>query len=143
MPLKMHDLEEPQLNLTPMIDVVFNLIIFFMVGTRFADMERQFDVQLPEVAHAQPLTAPPDEIIINLFANGRVVIAGRDLSFAELRDELAAARSRYEEQAVLVRADGHGTVQLLAEVFAVCQEVGIRNYALAAQAGDGASGGGS
>lgn len=131
MPLKMQALEEPRLDLTPMIDVVFNLIIFFMVGTRFADMEREFDVQLPQVSHAQPLTTPPDEIVINLFANGRVIVGTREMTLADLRTLLSDARNRYADQSVLVRSDGHSTVQLLAEVFSVCQEVGLRNYSLA------------
>ena len=92
MPLKMQNLEEPRLDLTAMIDVVFNLIIFFMVGTRFADMEREFDVQLPQVSHAQPLMAPPDEIVINLFANGRVVVGAQEMPLTELRTLLADAQ---------------------------------------------------
>ncbi len=137
MPLKMQSLEEPRLDLTPMIDVVFNLIIFFMVGTRFADMEREFDVQLPQVGHAQPLTAPPDEIVINLFANGRVVVGTREITLADLRLLLAEARGRFEDQSVLVRSDGHSTVQLLAEVFSICQEVGLKNYSLATMVQEG------
>jgi biopolymer transport protein ExbD len=137
MPLKMQHLEEPRLDLTPMIDVVFNLIIFFMVGTRFADMEREFDVQLPEVTHAQPLMAPPDEIVINLFANGRVVVGAQELPLADLRTLLADAQKRFADQSVLVRCDGHGTVQLLAEVFSICQEVGLRNYSLATMVPEG------
>ena len=77
MPLKVAPLEEPQLNLTPMIDVVFNLLIFFMLGTHFADLEREFDVQLPQVAAAQPLTGQPDEIAVNVFADGRILV-GRE-----------------------------------------------------------------
>ena len=133
MPLKLEPLDEPQLNLTPMIDVVFNLIIFFMVGTRFADMERQFDVQLPQVTAAQPLTTAPDEIIVNLYSTGRIVIAEKDLSPGELRTVLTEARRKYEDQAVLIRAEGQGQVQGLADILAICQGAGIRNYALAAQ----------
>ena len=49
MPLKTETVEEPTLNLTPMIDIVFLLIIFFMVGTQFAQMENQYDIQLPTI----------------------------------------------------------------------------------------------
>ena len=42
MPLKTEEIEEPVLNLTPMIDIVLLLIIFFMVGTKFSDAERQY-----------------------------------------------------------------------------------------------------
>ena len=62
MPLKTDTIEEPNLNLTPMIDIVFLLIIFFMVGTRFTEMERQYDIRLPTVSEALPLTNLPDEI---------------------------------------------------------------------------------
>ncbi|MFN9041619.1 MAG: ExbD/TolR family protein, partial [Planctomyces sp.] len=52
MPLKTENLEDPILNLTPMIDVVFLLIIFFMVGARFTEEanDQKFDVQLPTAA---------------------------------------------------------------------------------------------
>ena len=52
-----------ELQMTPMIDIVFLLIIFFMVGTQFTEQERQFDVQVPSVSDAPPLTSRPDEIV--------------------------------------------------------------------------------
>ena len=44
MPLKMHEDEMPSINLTPMVDIVFQLIIFFMVGTKFTEMEKKIDL---------------------------------------------------------------------------------------------------
>src|SRR5262245_34013306 len=58
MPLKVEPLDEPYLNMTAMVDVILNLLIFFMLGSHFAEEERQMDIQLPSVSHAQPLTAP-------------------------------------------------------------------------------------
>ena len=133
MPLKLQPLEEPQLNLTPMIDVVFNLLIFFMVGTRFADLERQFDVQLPQVSAAQPLSNPPDEIVVNVYADGRLLVSREELSRAELQDRLTTARERYAEQAVLIRGDGGASFQQIADVLAVCHAAKIRNFSLATQ----------
>ena len=133
MPLKVQPLEEPQLNLTPMIDIVFNLLIFFMVGTRFADMERQFDVQLPQVSAAQPLTGLPDEIVINVFDDGRIVIRREELSREELLNRLIEARGRYADQAVLIRGDGAADFQKIAEVLAICHEAEISNFSLATQ----------
>jgi len=133
MPLKIQALDEPQLNLTPMIDVVFNLIIFFMVGTRFADLERQFDVQLPRVSAAQPLTNPPDEIVVNVFKDGRIMVNRSPMTIAELEAALRAARDRYPDQAVLVRGDGQGIYQSVMDVLGACQKAGIRNFSLAAQ----------
>lgn len=138
MPLKSETLEEPQLNLTPMIDVVFNLIIFFMVGTRFADMERQFDIQLPQVSQAQPLTTPPDEIVVNVFSDGKIVVGEETLSLSQLTDRLAAARARYADQKVLIRGDGRGVYQHVMDVLNSCQAARISNFSLATQLREGA-----
>ena len=85
MPLKVREHEEPTLNLTPMIDVVFLLIIFFMVGARFTELEREFNINLPTVSEARPLTDPPDRIEVNVFRNGRIKVAGQFLTIDELR----------------------------------------------------------
>lgn len=133
MPLKAEPLEEPALNLTPMIDIVFNLLIFFMVGTRFADMERQFDVQLPKVGDAQPLTNPPDEIVVNVYGDGRLVVSQKTVTLAELEVRLKEAQSRYADQAVLIRGDGTGLYQNVMDVLGVCHRARITNFSLATQ----------
>ena len=133
MPLKVATIDEPQLNLTAMLDVVFNLLIFFMVGTRFADMERQFDVQLPKVADAQPLTSPPDEIVVNVYNDGRIVVARQEVSLAQLEARLKEARARYSDQAVLIRGDGQGLYQNIMDVLSVCRRAQIVNFSLATQ----------
>ena len=103
MPLKVEPLEEPYLNMTPMVDVILNLLIFFMLGSRFAAEEQQVDIQLPKVSQAQPLTAPPDDIVINVFADGHVVVDQKSLTADELESLLAEARGRFIRiQAVLI-----------------------------------------
>ncbi|MBX3440130.1 MAG: biopolymer transporter ExbD, partial [Planctomycetaceae bacterium] len=74
MPLKTQQPEEPALNLTPMIDIVLLLVIFFMVGTQFTEAERQYQIDLPAVSVAQPLTALPDEIVVNVAKDGSVQV---------------------------------------------------------------------
>ena len=59
MPLKTHLDDEPTLNLTAMLDVMFLLIIFFMLGTRFIDDERKIGLRVPEVVDRGTLTAAP------------------------------------------------------------------------------------
>jgi len=132
-PLKVEPLEEPYLNMTPMVDVVLNLLIFFMLGTTFAQEERQFDIQLPHVGHAQPLTAPPDEIVVNVFADGRLVVNKQTVSPDDLERLLAEAHGHYADQSVLIRGDGKGNYQTIMDVLSICQNAGIRNYSLATQ----------
>jgi len=131
MPLKTHTIEEPNLNLTPMIDIVFLLIIFFMVGTRFAEMERQYDIELPSVSQAQPLTTLPDDITINVRRSGEIIVNGTPKTMDELKTELVAASTNYQDQAVLVRGEGQGPYQYVIDVVAACKEANIRVISLA------------
>jgi biopolymer transport protein ExbD len=133
MPLKVEPLEEPYLNMTPMVDVILNLLIFFMIGSRFVEDERQVDIQLPSVSHAQPLTAPPREIVINVYADGHMIIDQKPVSADGLERMLSEAHSRYPDQAVLIRGDGKGSYQSIMDVLSICQKAKIHKYSLATQ----------
>ena len=123
--------DDARVNLTPMIDVVFLLIIFFMVATKFHELEREIDVALPKTSDAQPLTEPPQEIIINVKRDGTVTIRGRTLSLDDLRALLATAKASYPDQTVLVRGDEKAYYGRVARVLGVCKGVGIDNSNLA------------
>ena len=133
MPLKVEPLEEPYLNMTPMVDVILNLLIFFMIGSRFVEDERQLDIQLPSVSHAQSLTAPPKEIVINVYADRRMVVDQKSIDGPELEKLLSDAQSRYADQAVLIRGDGKGSYQSIMDVLSICQKAKIHTYSLATQ----------
>lgn len=131
MPLKTDVVDEPDLNLTPMIDIVFLLIIFFMVGTQFTEMERQFEIELPTVSDAQPLTSLPDEIVINVADTGDLTVNGQRRSLEELERALKSARQNYADQAVLIRGEGDGPYQHVMNVLAVCHRAKISVVSLA------------
>jgi biopolymer transport protein ExbD len=131
MPLKTESMEEPILNLTPMIDIVFLLIIFFMVGTQFTEIERQFDVQLPQVADATPLTSRPDEMVINVQADGTITMEGQEKTLDEVFENLTAAKEAYPDQGVLIRGDGTGPYQFVVDVLAVANRAAMSKVSLA------------
>lgn len=131
MPLKTESIEEPSLNLTPMIDIVFLLLIFFLVGAKFTEMEQEFDVQLPTVSDVTPLTDRPDEIFVNVHRDGRIVVNGRDRTIKQLEAFLRAAKENYDDQAVVVRGDGGGLYQPVIDVLAVCNRADIAFVSLA------------
>jgi biopolymer transport protein ExbD len=133
MPLKTEGIEEPTMNMTPMIDVVFLLIIFFMVASRIGEQEREFDVNLPTVAAAQPLTSKPDEIVINVFRDGRIVVRGEERTLTQLEGDLEQARQRYADQAVLIRGEGEGRYQRVVDVLVACHRARIKNFSLATE----------
>lgn len=138
MPLKTREPEEPGINLTPMIDIVLLLVIFFMVGTQFTEAERQYEIDLPAVSVAQPLTALPDEIVINVNREGTVTLKGRPVDVDELRDILRTARARYADQSVIIRGDGAVAYQRIMDVLSLCQQERVTHVQLANRLQEGA-----
>ena len=90
MPLKTNIDEPLGINMTPMVDVVFQLLVFFMVGTKFAEMERNISLQVPQVAEVRTLTPAPDRRIINVYEDGRIALDRDYVSLDELVQRLAA-----------------------------------------------------
>jgi biopolymer transport protein ExbD len=120
------------LDLTPMIDMVFNLLIFFMVVSHFASEERALKVQLPDASEAMPLTAKPKEIFINIDQDGRYFIGSRQLSALELEQYLlAAVRNNPLSQTAVVRADKRARWEPVAAAMNLCNKAGIRDYTAA------------
>jgi biopolymer transport protein ExbD len=125
MPLKVQSDETPMLNLTPMIDVMFQLVIFFMVATQFSEMERNIDVAVPEVAEAGDTVPPPQPLVVNVLADGRIELDGRPVTPAELTTQLAAARARQADPSVVIRGDARCAFQEVATALAACREANI------------------
>jgi biopolymer transport protein ExbD len=116
------------INLTPMIDVILTLLVFFITASRIEDWEedeRRLDVALPQVAYAQPLTQGPDDIRLTVKLDGSLWLNEEPVTLDQLRQKLQAARERYAAQGVLVRADGHSLHQQVAEVLSACHAAGI------------------
>jgi biopolymer transport protein ExbD len=125
MPLKIARDEIPQLNLTPMIDVVFNLIVFFMVGTRFNQIEHKLQLRVPQVSHAGALTPASEKRAVNVYQDGTVTLEGESVTLEVLTKRLAAARTQYKDVGVIVRGDAGSSFQRVAEVLSACKRAGI------------------
>lgn len=116
-------------NITPMIDMVFLLLIFFLLATKFADVERDVRVQPPSSRHARPVTAIPEEIIVNVDREGRLLIAGQRRDLDEIDRLLAAAVAGNPRQAVVIRGDRQSVLQFAVDVLDLCEKHGIeRTY---------------
>ena len=124
MPLRSHHDEMPAINLTPMIDIVFNLIIFFMVGARFTELEKQVDLSVPRVGHTQSLTEASPRRTINIFRDGQITLDGQQVSIEQLVARLADDQ-RQAKQTITVRGDGASEFQNVAAVLTACRQAGI------------------
>ena len=117
--------EEPY-NLVPLTDMVFNLLIFFMCATTFAQVEKELSVQLPKAtASFKPLSAPPKQIIINVKEDGATVISGKTYAATELADLVAGAVAKDSSTSVIVRADERTIMRYFASVAGVCRHAGV------------------
>lgn len=116
-------------NMTPMFDMMFLLIIFFLVTSQFEQEERELDVQLPEGSEAMPLTARPQEIFVNIDEQGQYFVDSKILSLAELEQFLRqTATNNPTQSTVIVRADKRAQWDYVAAAFRACNKAGIRDY---------------
>ena len=121
MRLELDDVDEEfQMNLTPMLDMVFNLLLFFLAATTFAKEEVELDLRLPEAktGAANQATHP---LVIQVLADGRLVFDGRIVTLEALVQKLQAAAARNREQSVLVRGDKQAQFGLGLQVLDACR----------------------
>ena len=117
------------LSLTPLIDVIFLLLIFFIVATRFSKEESELDVELPSASQALPLTAQPAELVINIDANGRFYVQGQFRQPEAIERILrTTAANNPLTQTVVIRADKKADWQHVSNAFDLCKKVGIYEY---------------
>jgi len=126
------------LNLTPLIDVVFLLLIFFLVATRFAEEDRELDVRLPSASEAQPLLMQPKDIELSIDEAGNYFLgAGRGLTLPEVEAALAnAAVNNPLSQSVVIRAHQGCRWNDVARAMNICYRAGLRDVKTSVASGD-------
>ena len=127
-------------NMTPMIDVVFQLIIFFLLSSHLAKQETQLQLPLP-LATSGRAAADDDQprITVNVLQDGSLMLAGRIVSAdeltARLRERLAAHGSELE---VRIRSDRGVPYRFVEPIMLSCARAGIWNVAYAVYEREGA-----
>jgi biopolymer transport protein ExbD len=138
MPLKTHQDEMPTMNLTPMIDVVFLLIVFFMGAAKFAELERDIDLQLPEVAKADAAREAAKARQVAVYTDGRLSLDREDVTLAQLTERLSAAVKEQPAMSVVILGDAASNFQDVAEALAACKEAGVTHLAVSVRVAEGA-----
>ncbi len=119
------------LSMTPLIDVLFMLLIFFLVATKFADEDYVLDLILPAASEAQPLTAQPKIVIINVDADGRYLVNNKYLDIDELSLLLQqSVANNPVNQTVHIRADKRVPVEYPVLAINACMKAGIYDHRL-------------
>ncbi len=134
MPLKTMRDDAPSINLTPMIDILLFLVIFFMIGSQLTntnDDERDLAVRVPQVSPMPTAALASSKRVINVFGDGRIHLDGRQLSLADLERQLCEAKAQNTKTSVVVRGDSNSVYQSVADVIAVCRRADIQDVNLA------------
>lgn len=136
-------------NLVPLLDLVFQLIMFFMICVNFVSEQVNQDVRLPVAQSARPMDkGEVDVLFLNMDATGKLLISGQPKPLSTtgevqyyLRQQFADAKRQAEDRgdrsgkvrtAVIVRADREVTYAQLYQLLKLCKDVGYRKLQLRA-----------
>jgi biopolymer transport protein ExbD len=129
------------IDMTPMIDVTFQLITFFMFTLNFSEAEQDQRVQLPTSQVAKPAeNSDIEPLTLQLMNDGRVIYNGEAVALAALGDYLqnekavmVAAGKEPSAATVVVRADGRSRTGDVQQIIRSCQEEGFTTFTLRAE----------
>ena len=113
------------IDFVPMVDVLFNLLIFFLLATSLIQAEREMRIALPQTHSAGPISAAMREIVINIDAEGKADVSGAEIGDEALHDLVKSAVEANPEQKVSVRGDRTTAYANIARVLDLCKKAGI------------------
>lgn len=117
--------------IAPMVDVVFLLLIFFLVTWNFARYETELDVKVPTAREGKETRRSVGEVILNVKKDGTIVLNRREMSHEALEAALTRIAGLYPDQAVILRGDQDVNYRHVVEVLDVCRAANIWNVAFA------------
>lgn len=117
--------------LTPMMDVVFLLLCFFVTSQIFAQWETEIDITLPTAETGEMPQRLPGEVILNVTSTGDIIINGQTLQPEELRGLLKRLTELYPGQPVLLRADKATAYEHVVRVLDECRQADVWNISFA------------
>lgn len=129
---KTHSIDPVPMQLAPLVDVLFLLVIFFAVTWKAGLEEKLMDVSVPAAEEGKDRKqAPVGEIIVNVKDDGAIVVNGQILTVGELLGKLQHISSISKDQAVIIRGDTKTEYDKIIKVLDTCQKAGIWNIAFA------------
>jgi biopolymer transport protein ExbD len=137
MNLRKFDRQEPDVNLTPLIDVVFLLLIFFMVSTTFT-RESRISIDLPE-SSAEPVESEETSIEVTIDDQGRYYVNQQlvvNKKIETLKQAIRLAVSDKENPALIINADAKSTHQAVITAMDAARQLGIVHLSLATRHSD-------
>jgi biopolymer transport protein ExbD len=132
---KESDTKQVEVNLTPLIDVVFLLLIFFMVSTTF-DKQAQIQIKLPEADSSEMVDQQPEVIEVGVDEKGNFFVNQEELLKSDaptLKQMLVKVAQGKTDLPVIISADGKAPHQSVVTVLDVASSIGLTQMTFATQ----------
>ncbi|PLX80473.1 MAG: biopolymer transporter ExbD [Desulfuromonas sp.] len=123
--------EEPKVELTPMVDVVFLLLIFFMISTTFIETPG-ISIDLPE-SSATVVEKEPQELMVFISKDGEIRVDGKAFTLAQLQSFLLGEKGTAEGTTFVLNADQQVRHGLVVSVMDAAQQAGFTKLAIATE----------
>jgi len=125
--------EPIQMQLAPMLDVVFLLLCFWVVMSLFSQWETELPIQIPTASTGETPQRMQGEIIINVYPDGRYVVNGRTLTSEALGELLLQVSELFPGHPVVIRSDQSTEFLYITDVLDQCRAADIYNISFATQ----------
>lgn len=124
--------ESETVQMTPLIDIVFITLVFFMMTTVYANLESEVDITLPTSDSAVQSERMQGEIFINVKEDGSIVVNERTMELSELQQVLNRVAEYFPGGAVILRADRQVSHGRVIQVMDCCRKADIQQISFAA-----------
>ena len=124
-------------RIAPLIDVVFLLLVFFLVATTFYEAEKDIAIRLAAASEGTERGPTPDLLVINIGEAGVVVVNQRVFSLPELEEHLHQSKQAVPALAAVIRCDRRARHADFVKVLNLCEKTGVRQVAVATTHDDG------
>ena len=122
----------PGIQLAPLVDVLLLLLIFFLLTWNAARNENEIDIKVPKSSTAKENPTSLGPIVINVKADGTMMVNKQVKTAAELQEQLKGIVQYYgADQPVIIRGDEAGAYKNIVGVLDICTTAGITNIAFA------------
>ena len=123
--------ERTGIQLAPMIDVVFLLLIFFIVLWNYARFETEIDISVPAASAGENPERTIGEIVVNVKKEGDIIIEGIERTELETLEMFKSIVAAYPDQALILRGDKEASFDHIVKVLNLCKEANIWNISFA------------
>ncbi len=130
MRFRKEDEEDYSLQLTPLVDVIFLLLIFFMVSTAFIDFTRRLDIQLPEAKAAQ-VVEKVKSFVIEMGIDKKIHLNGKLVTMESLETRIKSEMKTAARGSAIIKADKRLPYGNVVKVLGIVKDAKIRDIGIA------------